>query len=240
MELPTRRQWLQTTGAAAALTLAPQAFGQDEPFKAAAAALQPAGFTLPKLPYAFDALEPYIDAKTMEIHHDRHHKAYIDNLNKVGWADGKSIEDVLLTVLRDAPETIRTAVINNGGGHYNHSMFWQIMGRNGGKPSSELLAAYGGTLYELKKAVKEKALSQFGSGWAWVVCTKPEKKLVVMSTANQDCPLMAGGFPVLGIDVWEHAYYLKYQNKRADYVDAWWNVVNWDAVNDRFKMAMKG
>jgi len=228
----TRREWLQTTGAAAALAVTPNAFAADPP-----------GFTLPKLPYAFDALEPYIDAKTMEIHHDRHHKAYVDNLNKAlegtDWLK-KPIEDVLRHV-NELPELKRQAVINNGGGHYNHSIFWQIMGKGGGKPSSELLASGGWSFDDLKNMLKGVAMNQFGSGWAWVAYYPKDKKLVLVGTPNQDTPLRHGDMiPVLGIDVWEHAYYLKYQNKRADYIDAWWNVVNWDAVNERFKMAIKG
>jgi superoxide dismutase, Fe-Mn family len=199
------------------------------------------GFTLPPLPYAFDALEPHIDAKTMEIHHDRHHKAYVDNLNKAlagtDWLK-KPIEDVIKNV-KSLPEDKQQAVINNGGGHYNHSMFWQIMAKNGGKPSEEFLKAWGADLDTLKKAVKETALGQFGSGWAWVVWVPADKKLSVVPSANQDTPLSRGFFPVMGVDVWEHAYYLKYQNKRADYIDAWWNVVNWDAVQARLKVAMK-
>lgn len=223
-----RREMLAVTGAAL-LT---------RPTFAAAAD----GFTLPPLPYAFDALEPHIDAKTMEIHHDRHHKAYVDNLNKAlagtDWLK-KPIEDVIKNV-KSMPEDKQQAVINNGGGHYNHSLFWQIMAKNGGKPSDEFLKAWGADFDSLKKAVKESALGQFGSGWAWVVWVPADKKLSVVPSANQDSPLSRGWFPVMGIDVWEHAYYLKYQNKRADYIDAWWNVVNWDAVQARLKVAMKG
>jgi Fe-Mn family superoxide dismutase len=202
-----------------------------------------AEFTLPPLPYPVDALEPYIDAKTMEIHHDRHHKAYVDNLNKAvagtPWAD-KPIEEILKNI-ESVPEDIRTAVINNGGGHYNHTMFWQIMAKPSGsaKVPEELLKAWGSDADSLKKAVKDAGLARFGSGWSWVVWVPKEKKLSVASTANQDCPLMFGWFPILGLDVWEHAYYLKYLNKRADYIDAWWNVVNWDAVQARLKIAMK-
>jgi len=227
----TRRQWLITAGAAAATTLLP------------AAARASAGFTLPPLPYAFDALEPSIDAKTMEIHHGRHHKAYVDNLNKAlagtDWLD-KPIETVIRQIDR-VPEDKRQAVINNGGGHANHSLFWQIMAKGGaGKPSPELLKAWGGDLDSLKKAVNDAGKNQFGSGWAWVVWVPGEKRLSVLATANQDSPFMKGWTPILGVDVWEHAYYLKYQNKRADYLDAWWNVVNWDAVNKRFAEAAKG
>jgi len=224
----SRREWLGATAAAALLPTLRAAEGKD--------------YTLPPLPYAFDALEPHIDAKTMEIHHDHHHKAYVDNLNKAlagtDWL-GKPIEDVLKEV-KKLPEDKQQAVINNGGGHYNHSMFWQIMAKKSGKPSEEFLKAWGSNLDSLKKAVNDAGAKQFGSGWAWVVWVPQEKKLSVMSTANQDTPLPHGWFPLLGVDVWEHAYYLKYQNKRADYLNAWWNVVNWDAVQTRFKIAMKG
>lgn len=223
----TRREMLAVTGAAL-LT---------RPLMASAAE----GFTLPPLPYPFDALEPHIDAKTMEIHHGRHHKAYVDNLNKAlagtPWLN-KPIEEVLKNI-KALPEDKQQAVINNGGGHYNHSMFWQIMAKNGGKPSDEFLKAWGSDLDSLKKAVKEAGMGQFGSGWAWVVWEPKEKRLSVLPSANQDPPLAGGRFPVLGVDVWEHAYYLKYLNKRADYIDAWWNVVNWDAVQARLKVAMK-
>jgi Fe-Mn family superoxide dismutase len=200
-----------------------------------------AGFTLAPLPYAVDALEPHIDAKTMEIHHGRHHKAYVDNLNKAlagtEWLN-KPIEDVLKSI-KKLPEEKQQAVINNGGGHYNHTMFWNTLAKNGGKPSDDFLKAWGGDFASLQKAVKDAGMGRFGSGWAWVVWVPTEKRLSVLSTANQDCPLMSGWFPILGCDVWEHAYYLKYQNKRADYIDAWWNVVNWEAVQARLKIAQK-
>jgi superoxide dismutase, Fe-Mn family len=200
---------------------------------------------LPSLPYAFNALEPHIDALTMEIHSQRHHKAYVDNLNKAldGHADlqGKSIEQ-LLREIKSVPESFRQAVINNGGGHANHAMFWTIMGQGaGGKPSGpladEINKAFGdfGTF---QAKIKENALGQFGSGWAWLVWDG--SKLQAVRKPNQDSPLMDGLAPILGIDVWEHAYYLKYQNKRADYVDAWWNVVNWAAVAERFSNAKAG
>lgn len=198
-------------------------------------------FTLPKLPYAYDALEPYIDVRTMEIHHAKHHQAYVDNLNKkLDGIAGKSLE-AILTDLKSVPEANRSAVRNNGGGHWNHSFFWTCMAKGGGKPSGELLKAietsFGG-LDKCKAAFKAKALGQFGSGWAWLE-KSVDGKLAVTATPNQDNPLMAGRpAPLLGLDVWEHAYYLKYQNKRADYVDAWWNVVNWEAVSAR--LAHKG
>src|SRR5262249_19362911 len=202
-------------------------------------------FTLPNLPYAPDALEPSIDKMTMEIHHGRHHKTYVDNLNKAleGQAElqKKSIEEILRNI-HSVPEKIRQAVINNGGGHANHSMFWTIMGpKAGGKPSGPLaddLNKVFGDFAAFQAKLKEAALARFGSGWAWLVVAGGN--LQVIHTANQDNPLMNGQTPVLGVDVWEHAYYLKYQNKRADYVDAWWNVVNWNAVSERYSKARAG
>jgi Fe-Mn family superoxide dismutase len=202
-------------------------------------------FTLPPLPYPANALEPYIDAQTMEIHHGRHHKAYVDNLNKAleGHADlqKKRIED-LLREINKVPENIRTAVRNNGGGHANHSMFWEIMAKGaGGEPSGPLGDDIKKTFNDFsgfKQKLKEAALGRFGSGWAWLVLANG--KLQVISAANQDSPYMDGQVPVLGIDVWEHAYYLKYQNKRADYIDAWWNVVNWPAVAKRYSEGKGG
>ena len=202
-------------------------------------------FTLPNLPYAPDALEPHIDRTTMEIHHGRHHKTYVDNLNKAleGQANlqNKSIEQ-LLREINQVPENIRQAVINNGGGHANHSMFWVIMGPGGGgRPSGPLADEINRTFNDFagfQAQLKQAALGRFGSGWAWLVLA--DGKLQVLSTANQDSPYMNNQVPVLGIDVWEHAYYLKYQNKRADYVDAWWNTVNWSAVAERFSKAKAG
>jgi Fe-Mn family superoxide dismutase len=202
-------------------------------------------YSLPPLPYAFNALEPSIDAQTMEIHHDRHHKTYVDNLNKAleGHTDlqNKRIED-LLRDINKVPESIRTAVRNNGGGHANHTMFWEIMAKGaGGKPTGELDAEIKKTFGDLatfQGELKKAALGRFGSGWAWLVLAGG--KLQILSTANQDSPYMDGQVPVLGIDVWEHAYYLKYQNKRPDYVDAWWNVVNWNAVAKRLTEAKAG
>jgi superoxide dismutase, Fe-Mn family len=201
-------------------------------------------FTLPNLPYPTDALEPSIDKMTMEIHHGRHHKAYIDNLNKAleGQAalQSKSIDE-LLRGIATVPENIRAAVRNNGGGHYNHSMFWEIMGpKAGGEPSGDLKTAIDSTFggfTQFKDKIKAAAVGRFGSGWSWLVWDG--KALQVYSTANQDCPLMDGHVPIMGVDVWEHAYYLKYQNKRPDYVDAWWNVVNWKAVADRYAKVKK-
>ena len=201
-------------------------------------------FTLPPLPYPANALEPSIDAMTMEIHHGRHHKAYVDNLNKAldGQAalQNQTIEQ-LLREINQVPENIRTAVRNNGGGHANHSMFWEIMGpKAGGEPTGPLaddIKKTFGDFAAFKTKVKEAAVGRFGSGWAWLIMANG--KLQVLSTANQDSPYMDGQVPILGIDVWEHAYYLKYQNKRPDYVDAWWNVVNWKAVAERFAKAKK-
>ena len=200
--------------------------------------------SLPPLPYPANALEPYIDTTTMEIHHGRHHKAYVDNLNKAleGQAAlaSKPVEQ-LLREISQVPDNIRQAVINNGGGHANHTMFWEIMGpKTGGKPSGPLaddIAKTFGDFATFQGKIKEAALGRFGSGWAWLVADGG--KLQVLNTLNQDSPLMKGQTPVLGIDVWEHAYYLKYQNKRADYVDAWWHVVNWDAVAKRYAAAKK-
>jgi Fe-Mn family superoxide dismutase len=199
-------------------------------------------FTLPPLPYSFDALEPHIDAKTMEIHHDRHHNTYVTNLNAA--VEGTEFADLpieeLIKKLDQVPEAKRTAVRNNGGGHANHTLFWEIMGPNGGgQPSGALADAINsafGSLDALKDAVNKAGAGRFGSGWAWVVVK--DGQLSVTSTPNQDNPLMDGsGTPILGVDVWEHAYYLKYQNKRPDYLAAWWNTVNWDAVAGKFAKA---
>src|SRR6476646_10834023 len=197
-------------------------------------------FTLPPLPYAFNALEPHIDARTMEIHHDRHHNTYVTNLNaaldKHPDLQSKSIED-LIKNLGQVPEDIRTAVRNNGGVHYNHSLFWQIMGPNGGQPSGALAAAIEklGGLEEVKKQVNANGAAQFGSGWTWISVDNGALKLE--RTPNQDSPLMEGRTPILGIDVWEHAYYLKYQNARPAYLGAWWNVVNWAKVGELYTQA---
>ena len=196
-------------------------------------------FTLPSLPYAHDALEPYIDKMTMEIHHGKHHATYVTNLNKALESApdlaGKSLEDLLAKGCAVVPEGIRTAVRNNGGGHWNHSMFWEIMGSGGGAPggalASAITAAFGG-LDGLKEKLNAAGLGRFGSGWAWLV--KDGSNLAIISTPNQDNPVMEGRHVVLGVDVWEHAYYLKYQNRRADYLAAWWNAVNWAAVEKRF------
>jgi len=197
-------------------------------------------FELAALPYDYSALEPYIDTQTMQIHHDKHHAAYVTNLNKALESApelaGKSINEIVAN-LSAVPEKIRQAVINNGGGHYNHTLFWEIMGPNaGGEPKGDLAkaidAAFGN--YEgLREKMNNAGMTRFGSGWAWLVADKTGQ-LQVLSTANQDSPLSNGQQPLVGIDVWEHAYYLKYQNRRADYLGAWWNVVNWDAVAARY------
>jgi Fe-Mn family superoxide dismutase len=202
-------------------------------------------FTLPPLPYSVDALEPTIDKMTMEIHHGRHHKAYVDNLNKALDGDAALQEKNIVQLLREiskVPEKIRNAVRNNGGGHANHSMFWQIMAKGaGGKPSGPLADAINtafGDFAAFQGKIKEAALTRFGSGWSWLVLA--DGKLKILSTANQDSPIMQGQHPILGVDVWEHAYYLRYQNRRPDYLDAWWKVVNWAAVAKRYADAKAG
>ena len=197
-------------------------------------------FTLPPLPYAYEALEPTIDARTMQIHHDLHHGAYVTNLNNAlkDQPDFANMPiDELLRNIKKVPESVRQAVINNGGGHYNHTLFWSIMGPNaGGAPGGELgeaLASAFGSFDAFKEKINNAGMTRFGSGWAWLVFNK-DGRLEVLSTANQDSPVMNGQQPLLGVDVWEHAYYLKYQNRRADYLAAWWNVVNWAAVAERF------
>jgi len=197
-------------------------------------------FTLPALPYAYDALEPHIDARTMEIHHTKHHQAYVNNLNaaleKAPELQGKSLDD-LMRGINSVPEAVRTAVRNNGGGHWNHSLFWELMGPNkGGEPTGALADAIKqsfGDFSKLKEQFATAATGRFGSGWAWLV--NDGGKLSITSTPNQDNPLMDGKRAILGLDVWEHAYYLKYQNRRPDYITSWWNVVNWDAVAARFR-----
>jgi Fe-Mn family superoxide dismutase len=197
-------------------------------------------FTLPPLPYAPDALEPTIDKLTMEIHHGKHHNAYVTNLNKALESApalaGKTIEELLANNCAIVPENIRTAVRNNGGGHINHSMFWKIMGPNaGGAPVGHVAQAIVGTFGTFdtfKEKFNAAGVGRFGSGWAWLL--KTASGVEITSTANQDSPIMEGKNPVFGCDVWEHAYYLKYQNRRPDYLAAWWNVVNWKAIEDRF------
>ncbi len=200
-------------------------------------------FTLPALLYAPEALEPYIDKLTMEIHHGKHHNAYVTNLNKAletaPELAGKTIEELLANNLAIVPEAIRTAVRNNGGGHYNHSMFWKIMAPgSGGSPVGNLAQAINatfGSFDSFKEKFNQAATTRFGSGWAWLV--KAGGKIDIYSTANQDSPVSEGKSPIVGLDVWEHAYYLKYQNRRPDYIAAWWNVVNWHEVEERFNAA---
>jgi len=197
---------------------------------------------LPNLPYAYDALEPNIDAQTMEIHHSKHHAAYVAKLNgaleKFPDLQGKSVEE-LIAGISSVPADIRGAVRNHGGGHANHTLFWTVMGPNGGgEPSGDLASAIGsafGDFATFKQQFSDAAATRFGSGWAWLALDGGQ--LVVESTPNQDSPLMEGRMPILGLDVWEHAYYLKYQNRRPDYISAWWSVVNWDEVARRFEAA---
>jgi superoxide dismutase, Fe-Mn family len=199
---------------------------------------------VPALPYAYEALEPYIDSQTMHLHHDKHHQAYVDNfkaaLEKAPELKEKSPEDILRNI-QAVPESVRTAVQNNGGGHVNHSMFWAIMGPNaGGNPTGAIGDAIKqtfGDFAQFQEKFNDAGVKRFGSGWAWLVQGKGG--LEIVSTANQDSPLMQGAYPIMGNDVWEHAYYLKYQNRRAEYLKAWWNVVNWDEVNKRFATAKK-
>jgi Fe-Mn family superoxide dismutase len=198
-------------------------------------------YSVPPLSYEFDALEPHIDARTMEIHHDKHHAAYVTNLNAAlegtEWMDRPL--DAVLANLEIIPEDKRMAVRNNGGGHANHSLFWEIMSQNGGGDPTgalaEAVAATFGSVDELKKLVNDAGVKRFGSGWTWLVWDGTG--LAVKSTPNQDSPVMESDVPLLGIDVWEHAYYLNYQNRRPDYLEAWWNVVDWDAVSTRFEAA---
>jgi Fe-Mn family superoxide dismutase len=197
-------------------------------------------FVLPPLPYGFDALEPHIDAKTMEVHHDKHHAAYVNNANAAlekhpEWGT-RSVEDLLWSI-NEVPEDIRTAIRNNAGGHSNHSIFWTIMGPGGGgSPSGRIADALKttfGTYDAFKEQLSKTGVGQFGSGWAWLIADK-NGKLSIKGYPNQDSPLMEGQTPIMGVDVWEHAYYLKYQNRRADYITAWFNTLNWDAIQDRF------
>jgi Fe-Mn family superoxide dismutase len=233
----SRRQFLRTAGAsAAAVALSPVLLRADEAKKA--------GFTLPKLPYDYDALEPHIDAETMKIHHDFHHKAYVDNLNKALVGHPELYEKDIVEILRDmnsVPKAIRQQVINNGGGHANHSMFWEIMGpKAGGTPTGALAEAIDsafGNFDKFREQLSDAAVKRFGSGWGWLVLQ--DGKLAILSTGNQDSPFMNGQTPIMGIDVWEHAYYLKYRNRRPEYVKAWWNVVNWNNVAERYDRARK-
>jgi Fe-Mn family superoxide dismutase len=242
-----RRNFLFLLGASAA------AYGLDAYYSSrnsseawATQSPKPSGtFTLPPLPYDYKALEPHIDAQTMQFHHDRHHAAYVKNLNaaidKHPELKGKSAEQ-LLQNLNSVPEDIRTTVRNNGGGHVNHSMFWQIMSpKGGGEPTgaiAEVIKKNFGSVDKFRTQFNEAGEKRFGSGWAWLVRT-PDGKFQITSTSNQDSPLMQGNYPIMGNDVWEHAYYLKYQNRRADYLKAWWNVVNWNVINRRLEQASK-
>jgi Fe-Mn family superoxide dismutase len=242
----TRREAIKTTALlTTAAAVLPSALAQP---KSDAPAVIPQ-FALPALPYALDALEPHIDARTMEIHHDRHHKAYVDNLNKALGTETSGSPQTNLPALEwmlaKLPASPNPAIRNNGGGHYNHSLFWQMMKKDGGgEPKAELAKAIDaafGNFAAFKESFGKAATSRFGSGWAWL--TFNQGKLEIVSTANQDNPIMGqaiagcAGTPLLGLDVWEHAYYLKYQNKRADYIAAWWNVVNWDFVTERYLKA---
>ncbi len=198
-------------------------------------------FELPPLPYDYSALEPYIDTQTMQLHHDKHHQAYVTNLNNALKDQAQfaslSLED-LMRRINEVPDSVRTAVRNNGGGHINHTMFWQIMKPNGGgEPTGALASAIQstfGSFDAFKTAFNDAGVKRFGSGWAWLILDS-SGKLSIISTANQDSPYMDGNYPVMGNDVWEHAYYLKYQNRRPDYLNAWWNVVNWDEISRRYQ-----
>jgi Fe-Mn family superoxide dismutase len=203
-------------------------------------------FELPPLPYDYSALEPYIDEQTMHLHHDKHHQAYVTNLNNAlqGQSQFENLPiEELIRRINEVPESIRTAVRNNGGGHLNHSMFWQIMKPNGGgEPTGPLASAVTstfGSFDNFKTQFNDAGVKRFGSGWAWLVMDRAGA-LSVISTANQDSPLMDGMLPIMGNDVWEHAYYLKYQNRRPDYLAAWWNVVNWDEIARRYQQARGG
>lgn len=206
-------------------------------------AQNPGVIELPPLPYGYDALEPHIDAETMQFHHDKHHAAYVKNLNtaldKHPQLKDRPVED-LLRNLTSVPEDVRTTIRNNGGGHVNHKMFWEIMSPNGGgEPTGAIAQAIQqnfGSFADFKKQFNEAGSQRFGSGWAWLVRSN-DGKLSVMSTANQDSPFMEGMYPIMGNDVWEHAYYIKYRNRRAEYLDAWWNVLNWDEINKRLAQA---
>ena len=239
----TRRQAIKTTAlASAALATLPGAIAQTNSAAPAAAAAPSGPFTLPPLPYAYDVLEPHIDAQTMQIHHDKHHAAYVANLNKawqqMPWGGPLPTFAYLENNWLKDPKFLseNVAIRNNGGGHYNHSLFWQMMKKGGGgEPTGDLAKAIDtafGSFSAFKDNFTKAALGQFGSGWAWLVLDGSAVK--IEPTPNQDTPLSAGHPPLLGLDVWEHAYYLKYQNKRADYIAAWWNVVNWDFVAERY------
>lgn len=233
----SRRQFVERSAAAIAAVALSHGIGSGV---ACAATDFSVGYTLPKLPYEYDALMPHIDAETMKIHHDKHHAAYIANLNKAlePHPDLLKKDPVeLISAVDQLPPDIRQAVINNGGGHVNHSLFWKMMAPNaGGAPKGELgtaITAAFGSFETFQTAFTDAAMKRFGSGWAWLVLQK-DGKLAIASTANQDSPFTEGHNPILGIDVWEHAYYLKYQNRRPDYIKAWWNVVSWEFVAARY------
>jgi Fe-Mn family superoxide dismutase len=238
-----RRQILRSVGAGlATLTLAPLS---ELAARAAQDVKATAGYTLPKLPYAYDALEPSIDAETMRIHHDKHHQAYITNAINLLKSQPALLAlpvDTLLADVSKVPEKIRQGVINNAGGHSNHTIFWEIMGpRGGGEPTGALAKAIDGkfgSFEKFKMGLSQAAVTQFGSGWAWLVMGKTG--LEIVQRPNQNSPIMTGLTPLLGIDVWEHAYYLKYRNERPKYVQAFWSVINWKAVADRYGAAAKG
>src|ERR1043166_7692106 len=240
MIMMTRREALKRSALLTA-TVAAAAWPLRLVAQAGAPAAPTGPFKLPPLPYAFDALEPHIDARTMEIHHDKHHQAYVTNLNKAiagHEALGQKSVEELVRDLAQVPEGIRTAVRNQGGGHYNHTLFWQMMTKGGGQPKGALAAALDkkfGTFAGFKEAFGKAATAQFGSGWAWL--TLDGKNLLIESSPNQDNPLSQGRTPLLGIDVWEHAYYLKYQNRRPEYITAFFNVINWDFVSERYDKA---
>ena len=239
----TRRQAIKAGAlAGAALAAMPGAVAQTKSVTPAEAATG-GPFTVPPLPYAYDALEPYIDARTMEIHHDKHHAAYVANLNKAvaEFPDlGKMSVEAMLQNLNAIPEKIRTAVRNNGGGHFNHSLFWQMLKKDGSGPAGALVGAIDsafGSFAAFKEGFSKAAVGQFGSGWAWLVIDG-NGKLSIEPTANQDSPISQGRQPLLGVDVWEHAYYLKYQNRRPEYVAAFFHVINWDFVAGRYEKAV--
>jgi Fe-Mn family superoxide dismutase len=240
----TRRQAMKT-GAVAGIALAtlPGALAQTTPVAPAAVTAVKGPFTLPPLPYAYDALEPYIDARTMEIHHDKHHAAYVANLNKAvaefPEAANQPVED-LLRDLGAVPEKIRTVVRNNGGGHFNHTLFWQMLKLDGGEPTGDLAKAIDsafGNFPAFKEDFSKAAATQFGSGWAWLVVDS-NKQLSIEASPNQDSPVSQGKQPLLGIDVWEHAYYLNYQNRRPEYIAAFFHIINWGFVAYRYGKAV--
>lgn len=247
MKSMSRRQLFATAAGIAAVAAAPRAvFAQAAPAAAPAAAAAPTGpFTLPPLTYAFNVLEPHIDAKTMEIHHGRHHMAFITNLNNLAKTNPQIGANTVANVLGNLnalDDSIKFAVRNNLGGHANHTMFWEIMGPDGGKPEGELLAAIDKDLGGMEKFQNDfnaAGLRQFGSGWVFVTVAK-DGKLAIETRPNQDNPMMDGKRALLGNDVWEHAYYLNYQNRRGDYLKAWWNTVNWKKVGERFAAAKAG